>query len=438
MAARRVDIIPGGKGDLAKVSDFDPVEIRRGIKVEMEHTSSPAIALEIALDHLSEDPHYYRKLAKIHKEDGSEDQLKQMQRAASRQSRVAYKQEMHGRDADSYAKAKGKLYHHDRAAKLHDDVIAHAKKLGLHPGQVVHHEMLRNHHRQIASNVRGERGDWDRRGRSRSQASNESADLDRSLDWLEGLYGYLSESDLERKLGARFGFGLSGLDYAKRKQQVARKRLRRSPASMESKAQPRQSPPPIPADARRKLRPPPIPAAPETNSALRSVNQTIARSGSAQKMSALLHKLRAKAKEKGVALPSSGRPLPGLPPEKHDEALSRLALECRTLVLEAGDPLGHAKRLSAKAHAVGDKLDWDGSPGMDHFAASSHHGAAADAWSKLAKHPDPQTRDMAQKKVDSHGNMEREHRRAAHADQRVPSLGQWKHKIKGLRMGKAG
>ena len=32
-----------------------------GMKVEMEHTTDPRIAEEIALDHLAEDPHYYSK-----------------------------------------------------------------------------------------------------------------------------------------------------------------------------------------------------------------------------------------------------------------------------------------------------------------------------------------------------------------------------------------
>jgi hypothetical protein len=35
-----------------------------GQTVEMEHTTDPNIATEIALDHLSEDPHYYTKLRK--------------------------------------------------------------------------------------------------------------------------------------------------------------------------------------------------------------------------------------------------------------------------------------------------------------------------------------------------------------------------------------
>lgn len=40
-------------------------QLKKGIKVEMEHTNDPKIAKEIAMDHISEDPAYYDKLEKI-------------------------------------------------------------------------------------------------------------------------------------------------------------------------------------------------------------------------------------------------------------------------------------------------------------------------------------------------------------------------------------
>jgi len=43
-----------------------------GIKVEMEHTRNRRLAREIAMDHLSEDPRYYTKLRKVHKESSME------------------------------------------------------------------------------------------------------------------------------------------------------------------------------------------------------------------------------------------------------------------------------------------------------------------------------------------------------------------------------
>jgi hypothetical protein len=42
-------------------------QLEKGIRVEMEHTTDPEIAKEIALDHLMEDPNYYDKLEKIEK-----------------------------------------------------------------------------------------------------------------------------------------------------------------------------------------------------------------------------------------------------------------------------------------------------------------------------------------------------------------------------------
>ncbi len=42
-------------------------QLKKGIKVEMEHTKKLSVAKEIALDHLAEDLFYYEKLAKIEK-----------------------------------------------------------------------------------------------------------------------------------------------------------------------------------------------------------------------------------------------------------------------------------------------------------------------------------------------------------------------------------
>lgn len=41
------------------------VELKKGIKVEKEHTGDTSYALEIALDHLGEDLYYYDKLKKM-------------------------------------------------------------------------------------------------------------------------------------------------------------------------------------------------------------------------------------------------------------------------------------------------------------------------------------------------------------------------------------
>ncbi len=62
------DKIPGGLADKKNPSDFDKEALKEGVRVELEHTSDPAIALEIAMDHLTEDPAYYKKLATIEKD----------------------------------------------------------------------------------------------------------------------------------------------------------------------------------------------------------------------------------------------------------------------------------------------------------------------------------------------------------------------------------
>jgi hypothetical protein len=51
-------------------ADADPEQLKMGIKVEMEHTTDPLIAKRISLDHLSEIPDYYTRLAKMEKEAG--------------------------------------------------------------------------------------------------------------------------------------------------------------------------------------------------------------------------------------------------------------------------------------------------------------------------------------------------------------------------------
>ena len=51
--------IPGGKGEGKSPLDFDSEQVLMGMRVEMEHTDDPMIALEITLDHLTEDPEYY-------------------------------------------------------------------------------------------------------------------------------------------------------------------------------------------------------------------------------------------------------------------------------------------------------------------------------------------------------------------------------------------
>ena len=62
------DEIPGGLADGADPSQFDPTALCKGLLVELEHTDDPLIALEIAMDHLTEDPRYYDALADMEAE----------------------------------------------------------------------------------------------------------------------------------------------------------------------------------------------------------------------------------------------------------------------------------------------------------------------------------------------------------------------------------
>ncbi len=64
---RKSGKIPGGLAEGKKPSDFPKFRLTQGKKVEMEHTSDPKVAEEIAMDHLTEDPKYYDKLKTIEK-----------------------------------------------------------------------------------------------------------------------------------------------------------------------------------------------------------------------------------------------------------------------------------------------------------------------------------------------------------------------------------
>lgn len=69
------DKIPGGLSQYATIGDLAQMhkvpinriiqQILKGVKVEMEHTTDADIAMEIAFDHVYEDPQYYDKLLSI-------------------------------------------------------------------------------------------------------------------------------------------------------------------------------------------------------------------------------------------------------------------------------------------------------------------------------------------------------------------------------------
>lgn len=65
--SKHKDKLPGGKADKKKPKDFDKQALAEGVKVEREHTKDPNLAQEIAMDHLTEDPKYYKKLKQVEK-----------------------------------------------------------------------------------------------------------------------------------------------------------------------------------------------------------------------------------------------------------------------------------------------------------------------------------------------------------------------------------
>ena len=62
------DVIAGGKADGESPEKFDQEQIKMGLKVEMEHTDDPMVAIEITMDHLTEFPDYYTRLDKMEKQ----------------------------------------------------------------------------------------------------------------------------------------------------------------------------------------------------------------------------------------------------------------------------------------------------------------------------------------------------------------------------------
>lgn len=61
LATKFSKILTGGKStkEGVKLSDFDPKEVKAGIKVELEHTPDRDVAERIVLDHLAEFDKYY-------------------------------------------------------------------------------------------------------------------------------------------------------------------------------------------------------------------------------------------------------------------------------------------------------------------------------------------------------------------------------------------
>ena len=86
--------IKGGKADKKSPKDFDKKALAQGIKVEMEHTNDVKIAMEIAMDHLTEDKNYYKKLKQVEKSEGASFNFKNSQVLVSSDLQMASEQNL--------------------------------------------------------------------------------------------------------------------------------------------------------------------------------------------------------------------------------------------------------------------------------------------------------------------------------------------------------
>lgn len=62
MTRLRPYTFPNGRSKHRSIRSFDPAALRRGMRVEAEHSSDPRVQARITMDHLTEDPAYYDKL----------------------------------------------------------------------------------------------------------------------------------------------------------------------------------------------------------------------------------------------------------------------------------------------------------------------------------------------------------------------------------------
>lgn len=71
MLKKAKDLLPGGEADNVSDAKFNKKKLRYAQKHEMEHTTSPGMAKELAKDHMLEDQDYYKKLEKIEKKSAA-------------------------------------------------------------------------------------------------------------------------------------------------------------------------------------------------------------------------------------------------------------------------------------------------------------------------------------------------------------------------------
>lgn len=118
-SVRESDSLKGGLSDNSNNMKIDTNELSLGISVELEHTSDPKIAAEIALDHLKENPKYYTNLSKSGIEEGLPDDYDDDLKAAG----LAQEGELNELSSDTVIRTSNKMLQRgqdQRATKLID------------------------------------------------------------------------------------------------------------------------------------------------------------------------------------------------------------------------------------------------------------------------------------------------------------------------------
>jgi hypothetical protein len=131
------DRIKGGKGDRKHPSAFPRHSLIQGVTVELEHTKDANKALEVATDHLSENPAYYRRLKKA----GLADELKESASVLSAMLSEVFQPHPVEKETTAYHRAtyKWKAGGHDYQAVFHPrDQQAGVHQVDVHFGTVKH------------------------------------------------------------------------------------------------------------------------------------------------------------------------------------------------------------------------------------------------------------------------------------------------------------
>lgn len=198
------DKLTGGEADGAPDSQFPPAVLAEGAKHEHEHTDDDQIAEEIAKDHLSEDPAYYKKQEKIEKA-GMSEMVRDLRQAKEHSDAKRYDQK---RDLlrrlmqkapqdweidDDKPKYKG-VTHKPTKFKFHTDPtsIPEGVRKKVAQSQSVYWDQLKNvvtnprivydHTKPVFENIRNhmlelkQRGDWIMRSRRNEQIYRSQVD----------------------------------------------------------------------------------------------------------------------------------------------------------------------------------------------------------------------------------------------------------------------